>query len=395
MIADIRFACSRCGQYMRADAAAAGLTADCPHCGRALVVPAGDGADGVEAGGLNETDPRAELDRVRQQLAVSLSECERLTAAVTHAQAENKSFQSDRRAMKSELAQTRQRLAMADTQLAEHQEALEAAHLVATEWTGRCENLQIDLGVAQARASALSAQLAARDDELATLRRQLAERESAQAAAQTEIDALQEEHAILRRDLEALAASASERAALASRLAEAEAEWMKAAGQAETVEAARVSLEQRFDALSREATALRADLNETASGREFVRLREQVAVLENERHQLQLAHAGMAEDFAQAKSAAQTATELIRTLRERLGDAVKRADALSDERLKQDNLALRGIINRQNGELERRHLELHRLKRARLVLRILYALIVLGIVALGIAAVQILPTLDW
>jgi hypothetical protein len=38
---------------------------------------------------------------------------------------------------------------------------------------------------------------------------------------------------------------------------------------------------------------------------------------------------------------------------------------------------------------------LHRLKRARLVLRILYALIVLGIVALGIAAVQILPTLDW
>jgi hypothetical protein len=92
---------------------------------------------------------------------------------------------------------------------------------------------------------------------------------------------------------------------------------------------------------------------------------------------------------------ATAAAELVQTLRQRLGDAEKRADAVSDERLRQDNLALRGIITRQNGELERRHVELHRLKRARLILRILYALIVLGIVALGYAAIQIIPSLDW
>jgi chromosome segregation ATPase len=395
MIADIRFACTACGQYMRADATAAGLAADCPHCGRPVVVPAGDGAHGGETPGSHQTDSRTDLERLEQQLAVSMSECERLTAAVTHAQAEIKSFQSDRRAMKSELAQTRQRLGVAETHISEQQHALAAAQQSAAEWATQCESLQNDLGIAQARANALAAQLAARDGQVAALQQQLAERDAAHSAAQAEISALQEEHAILRGDLDAAAASGPEREALANRLAETEAEWSKTMAQVEASEAARAALEQRWDALTKEAATLRADLNETASGREFVRLREQVAMLEDERHRLRLANAELTEDGVRINAEATAAAELVQTLRQRLGDAEKRADAVSDERLRQDNLALRGIITRQNGELERRHVELHRLKRARLILRILYALIVLGIVALGYAAIQIIPSLDW
>jgi len=395
MIADIRFACTGCGQYMRADAAAAGLVADCPHCGRALVVPRADNARVAEGAAPEQTHPRSELERLHQQLAVSISECERLTAAVTHAQAEIKSFQSDRRAMKAELTQARQRLSNAEAQIGEQRQTLETAESCAAEFSSRCENLQIDLGVAQARANALAAQLGAHDQEAGTLRQQLAERDAALTAAQAEISALQEEHALLRSGLDALIAAGAERETLANRLAHTEAELLKTREQREAAQSARVALQQQCDALAKDAATLRADLIETASGRELVHLREHVAALEDERHQLRLTNVELAEDFDRMKTESTGAADLVRTLRDRLRDAEKRAETLSDERLKQDNLALRGIIARQNGELERQHVELHRLKRARLVLHILYALIVLGIIGLGYAAMQIVPTLEW
>ena len=396
MIADIRFACTRCGQYMRADPAAAGLTADCPHCGRALVVPGTDESQGgAEASPVREVDPRQENERLRQQLAVTASECERLTAAVTHAQAEIKSFQADRRAMKTELTQTRQRLASAETQLAEQQQWIDAAQTRGAEITTQSENLQIDLGVAQARANALAAQLSARDEELGAVRDQLAARESVHAAAQAEVVALQEEHAILRNDFDALRADGAAREDLTRRLAQMETELSRSIAQRDAAESARAVLQLRCDALTQDAAALRADLNETASGRDLVRLRDQLVTLEEERDRLRFANVELTEDFERMKSERNSASELVRILRERLGDAEKRAESLSDERLKQDNFALRGIITRQNGELERRHVELHRLKRAQLGLRLVYALVVLAIVLLAIAAVQILPTLDW
>jgi chromosome segregation ATPase len=257
------------------------------------------------------------------------------------------------------------------------------------------ENLQIDLGVAQARTNAITAELAARQLELDALRHELIEREAARASAQAEVTTLQEEHAILRADLETLRTNVAAQHQLQQRLAQTESELLKTMEQVAAAENARSALQQRFDALAQDAAALRADLTDTASGRDLVRLRDQVTALEEERQRLRFANVELAGDFERIKSESTAASDLVRTLRQRLGDAEKRADALSDERLKQDNLALRGIITRQNGELERRHLELHRLKRARLVLRILYALVVLGIVLLALAAVQILPTLDW
>jgi DNA repair exonuclease SbcCD ATPase subunit len=395
MIADIRFACTRCGQYMRADAAAAGLAADCPHCGRALVVPPNDGDRAVNATPPTVADDRSEIDRLRQQLAVSVSECERLTAAVTHAQAESKSFQADRVAMKTELAQTRQRLAAAESLIVEQQQWIDGAQTHAAEMMVQYENLQIDLGVAQARTNAITAELAARQLELDALRHQLIEREAARASALAEVTTLQEEHAILRADLETLRTNVAAQHHLQQRLAQTESELLKTMEQVAAAENARSALQQRFDALAQDAAALRADLTDTASGRDLVRLRDQVTALEEERQRLRFANVELAGDFERIKSESTAASDLVRTLRQRLGDAEKRADALSDERHKQDKIALRGLITRQNGELERRHLELHRLKRARLVLRILYALVVLGIVLLALAAVQILPTLDW
>jgi chromosome segregation ATPase len=147
--------------------------------------------------------------------------------------------------------------------------------------------------------------------------------------------------------------------------------------------------------LDAEAATLRADLKETESGREFVRLREELVTLEEERRRLRLANSELTEDFQRTKSESTAASDLVRTLQQRLGAAEKRADAQSDEGLKQDNLSLRGIITRQNGELERRHRELHKLKRAQLGLRLVYALLVLGVIVLALAAVRFVPTLDW
>jgi chromosome segregation ATPase len=395
MIADIRFACTQCGQFMRADPAAAGLTADCPHCGRPLVIPGEqDPALRSEADSA-VADDATELEKTRQQLAVSMAECERLTAAVTHAQAEIKSFQADRRTMKSELAQTRHRLGVAETELAQYVESLTEAQTHARQLGAECESLQNDLALVQARAAATDTQLTSREAELRDLTDRLKAAHTTFAVAQAEINALQDESAILRRDLDVAHSALESEHRLQKRIEETEAELLKAGQQLEASEAKCAGLQLRCETLTGETTQLRNDLKETEAGREMVRLRATVGDLEAERHQLRLANASLAEDFAQSEKNRTALDDLVRSLGKRLEGAEKRAEASSHERLKQDNMALRGIITRQNGELERRHVELHRLKRMRVAVRLVYALIILGGILLALAIVQILPNIDW
>ena len=395
MIADIRFACAQCGQFMLADSTAAGLSASCPHCGRMLTIP-----DGRVEQHLVENerarsfvDSDAERAALREQLAATIAECERLGAAGTHAQVEIKSFQTERLTMKTELTQTRQRLSAAESQLAQHEEALAAAQSAGQHLEGECETLRGLLAVVKERVGATDTQLSVKEQEIAGLREQLAGHDAAAALAQAEIGALQDESAILRRGLDMAREAAASARHAESRLVQAEQELIETAKKLETAEGTCKSLTARCEELRKETETLRGDLNETESGRELVRLRATVEELEEDRHRLLVESCQLVEDMQKIEAHRASLVDLLGTTRQRLEESDKRAEASSDERLKQDNMALRGIIARQNDELAQLRLELHRLKRARLALRIVYALVTLGFVILAIVLINVIPTL--
>jgi hypothetical protein len=75
-------------------------------------------------------------------------------------------------------------------------------------------------------------------------------------------------------------------------------------------------------------------------------------------------------------------------------EARRRAEAASEARLRQDNEVLRGIIARQNSELEQKHAQLVRLKRARLGVRLAYASFALGLVLVAAWAIRTVPGLQ-
>jgi hypothetical protein len=61
--------------------------------------------------------------------------------------------------------------------------------------------------------------------------------------------------------------------------------------------------------------------------------------------------------------------------------------------VQKDNDVLRGIVDRQNAELQARHIELVRFKRARMGLRMVYVGFGIGLVTLAIVTLKVLPQL--
>lgn len=390
MIADIKFACAHCGQHMLVEVAAAGAAAQCPGCGLAVTVPSGvaAGRDGEHARAGSPTalpGDGTDADRVR----------ERLAAHATHARAEIKSFQAERIALKSELAQHRQRLAAVEAQLADAEAESTEAHATARQAGAASAVLRGDLEIVKERAAATATQLAVREAELAEMLTRLRAADSARAAAEAETAALQEESALLRTEVE------RSRAALAA-AAESEARLARALEETAGVTARLTASEKRCKTattrgkkLEKEVAALRRDLAETATGRELTQLREDLETSDAERARLAAETRQLAEDFRRADVERAALRETLKATHQRLEEAERRADAVSDERLQQDNEVLRGIIARQNGELEHRHAETLRLRRARLGLRLAYVLLAVALLALVIAAVQLAPKLNF
>ncbi len=120
---EIRFSCERCGQQIVADASAAGLNAECPSCHMALVIPETDSEEDSEMEGAmvsqsEHTDTQLALAYVCEQLEAAREQCEHLSANTIRVQAELRSLLAEQRVHMTLLIDYRQRLRVAEAQMA-------------------------------------------------------------------------------------------------------------------------------------------------------------------------------------------------------------------------------------------------------------------------------------
>ncbi len=416
--ADIKFACSQCGQRIVVEKSAAGLTANCPICEGLVTVPhvsslrehrPRQGAERSESGrgkfsdpGLEETrqelfsaaadhgkvqreldDAKKEVERFRSLFKKAVDECERMTANATHAQAEIKSFQSDRQQLKTELSQSRQRAQIAESQLAESVEALAAAK---QENTALREQIDQNLTLSQERLAATETQLTVRERELLNLQAENSEVVQSLAGAQAELAATRIELNNLRGEWESARQALNKAAESEQSLVAAKRELQTRFDEA-TAETQR--LIQEREQLHQQAELLRRDLVGIDSGRELLELRDQVRALADAQAQTTAAlveKASEAQSLAAAEQKLRAELQEVRQLRE---EAEQRAAANSEAQLKKDNDILRGIVARQNTTLGAHFSELRRLRRGRFGLRIVYTIFGLGLLALIFFAVSI------
>jgi hypothetical protein len=152
-------------------------------------------------------------------------------------------------------------------------------------------------------------------------------------------------------------------------------------------------MKQHLASTREEVESLRGLLGASETGRELVAAREKLAAHETENQRWKQRVDLLEADLRNVASQGKRFLEETNDLRLRLQDALRQAEAATDEKLREDNAVLRGIINRQNVELEIQHHDIARLKRARFALRLVYALFALGLLALVWFAVQFVPQL--
>jgi predicted nucleic acid-binding Zn-ribbon protein/DNA-directed RNA polymerase subunit RPC12/RpoP len=397
MIAEIKFDCGKCGQRICVEQAAAGLASDCPTCGHTLTIPElhalnereYDGPLSSSSRSIGEInrystgrhgDPEAELATAQEELAFlrdllheRSEECSRLTASATHAQAEIKSFQAERRALKHELAAQKQRVAVLEAHGAE---------------------LATDLEVQQQRASALEAHLTGKEQGAAELQARLDALIQEQDHTLRELESLQAESTLLRTSLDNSAAELEPLRAAALRLTSTESELQQTRQQLRETETARQSFSAKCETLNKEAKKLRKHLSATATGKELLSLRARLETTNDEHQRLTKESQQVADDLKKSESAKSELQSQLQALSLQLADAEGKIAASAESQVQKENDVLRGIVERQNAELEARFVEIHRYKRARFIMRSIYAACALVAIALVITAVKVLSTAD-
>lgn len=409
MIADIKFACDGCGQRILVEPAAAGMEGRCPACGARVLVPADPSFDGeggwpsrrlraepaadessttapfhrTDANG-DGTALEEELGFLRHLLEERSDECRRLTAAATHAQAEIKSFHTERLNSRAELAVARQRLASMEEERAQAGSALQLSEAAAAE-----AQTKLDIGAQRGRA--LQAQLECKERDAAGILDQLTASDLQVRNAASEIGSLHAEVAIVQTQLDTALSQLAASEATALRIPQAETDLRQSRDQRAAAEEGCRLLAICCDELKREAETLRRNLQETEAGHELAALRTRLGTLEEEKQRFE-ARAKQDEEELQLKAKAhQQSDERLRVLGTQLRIAEERAAASSESKLQAANDVLRGIVERQNAELQTRFVELTRLKRARFYLRMMYVVFALGLLGLAMMAIKLLP----
>ncbi|MDQ3625315.1 MAG: hypothetical protein M3463_23020, partial [Verrucomicrobiota bacterium] len=335
--AETQFACEYCGQSILAESVAAGHSTLCPSCGRVVTVPSSSGTSesprdfqsqdasaASEAAARIEEPPREnDLAALRRDWFAVSAERDRLHATAAHQQAESKSFQSERLALRSELAQLRQVLLERERQLGE--------------WQGTVERLGTDrlvleneLTSAQRQLDGLQRELGARDEALAGVYRKLAQERTVTREAREETAALQRQIDNL---TEKLALATEARESLAHT-----AEKLRHAGEKlKVLEREKTGLKETGAQLQKEMETLRRDLTRTDAGKQLLELRKQLRTAVEEEAQLRTR---VEELDALLQTRAQQYKRLEGVLAEtrtQFGEALRKAESVSDERLKQDN----------------------------------------------------------
>jgi chromosome segregation ATPase/DNA-directed RNA polymerase subunit RPC12/RpoP len=359
MITEIKFDCKHCGQPLAVDSDAAGMMVTCPGCESPIEVPRGDMAlapaprrerrPSPEA--LQASDPEALT--LRQRLVDANVHASRLEGEVAKARAETA-------AARQRFDEMARRVQEFEALLGEQQAAIERSRMEAAAhretWesaVSRMRGLESDL--AAANELLREAELGSND-----LRAQL-------AAARAELAGVAEVAARLPATEEKLAALSRLHAATAETLLRIEAE---AAG------------------LRKDRDDFHRTLSGDSAGQDFIQARERLQQTETERTRLVAQVERLLQERDAAVEKRRGLEEQIRSLLKELDAARREIEAHSEHHLEKENAVLRGIIERQNSQLEQQHVQVRRLRRAQYGVRLAYAIFGFGLVALAWWALQ-------
>jgi chromosome segregation ATPase len=385
---EIKFTCSHCEQKMVVDASATGMTVACPGCGSELVVPA---ADAVNTPVSHPVRPRSQAIPERQEAPQSIGVIETPgSAAAPDSRQELIAATVQNSRLEGQIAEMRQQIKKLRSDLsrvtAERDEAIGQTQLMAPELEVARDNL---LAYSQT-VDALQQQVREAEADVEYARRQLADTQEERTVGLREIQALQQRNATQDDEL----------ASIWAELTTASGKIQTLEGELATVRENLTSAEQGSEALRgeiadlvKERDSLRRSVSESGLGQELVSVRAQLAAAEMEAKGLSLHARQLTSDVEAAERVRKERDDLIRTLKTELDTARRTATASSDVKLRNDNEVLRGIIERQNAELEQRHVQLVRLKRARLGVQFAYAAFALALVGIAIWAVKMIPKL--
>jgi chromosome segregation ATPase len=451
MTTDIKFHCDHCGQRIVVDSEAAGLATECPSCRTNITIPkvaamhdreyrkAPRKRENVPMG-LGETRGSApttfddpEIAGLRQELLEASTQITRLEGeiaelktaanssshAAEQARAQTEKLQGERRKLRDDLVKLKANLSDKEGELTAVIAARDVAEGRAAALTIELNKAEGALSVSEGEATRLRAEVdslaAEREDtlprlenaerELETTTRALREREVELEELRKTLTETQAARTLALRDVQALesllAETDAERntvkamvAQLEAKLKDTTAELATTSKRLEEVEATAKALTISGAELEKERDALRRTLSEDTTGKDLVDVREQLRVVEQERESLTGRVEQLSSELEKGTSENRNLNEQLKSLVRELDEARRRAEAASEIRLRQDNEVLRGIIARQNSELEQKHVQLVKLKRARMALRLAYAAFGMGLLGVAVWAMKTVPGLQ-
>lgn len=361
-----------------------------------------------------------EIAELKQGEAAAAKAAEQARGEIEKLQADKKRLRDDIAAVKAQVATTEAALTESKNLLLTTQERGESqtAQLTAelTDAKAMLEEALAELTTLTATIDALKSangELHAKVEgdarELAAVSARLAEREAELEATQHTLGASQAAHLTASRELTSVTArlETAENQVAQTKLSlvetvnllqatKTELHAAKTEGadlQAQLTEAKRdiETTQARLQEVEAERDGLRKSLSEDTAGRDLVEAREALKSLERDRDALAGRVTVLSHDLEAAVVARRANEEQIRTLLRDLEESRRRAEATSELRLRQDNEVLRGIIARQNAELEQKHVQVVRLKRARLAVRLAYAAFGMGLLAVAVWAMKVVP----
>ena len=291
---------------------------------------------------------------------------------------------AERNQLRAEAAQSSVELKQAKTEIAQLAPRLAALEAAAAEQTAKRRQTEEDLELTREKAKALSAEVAAQERDLASMRARVAVLAREQTDAKAEISRLQDESDLHLHNYDATRAKL---ATAEPAVARAEALREELGGTQEKL----IVAEERANTLAKECETMHREFSQTESGRVLLDLRTRVENLEAERKRLETELTEAKSELAKQTEAGkewQTQFEAMRTARD---EAVRQLEVGSTTGLQQVNDVLRGVLDRQKVELDERYAELRRLKKAELATRMLYVVFAILIIALIAYGIHVLP----
>lgn len=236
-------------------------------------------------------------------------------------------------------------------------------------------------------------QLQESETDLNSARQQLTDIQAERATVYRDMQTLEERIVSLDRDLAFARADLAAAAKVSQQLEATEIDLNQMQVRAKATDETIRQLESNVAELSADRDSLRRSLSESGLGKELITTREQLTVTTKERDLLQTQTRQLTNELHSAEAQRRERDDLIKQMRKEMEEARKIATASKEDKINQDNDVLRGIIERQNAQLEEKHVQLVRLQRARLGVQLAYAAFALALIGIVYWAVRVVPGL--